>query len=55
MQSLKIYENFYLSVSYDFQSSMGLKKSRCDVCSGRPKVAFALGAFIIVETTNVVY
>ncbi len=38
-----------------FQSLMDLGKSRCDVYSGPPKVAFALGAFTIVETTNVVY
>ncbi len=27
-------ENVHLSVSYDFQNSMGLRKSRCDVPNG---------------------
>jgi hypothetical protein len=27
-------ENIYLSVSYDFKSSMGPRKSRCDVPNG---------------------
>jgi hypothetical protein len=26
--------NIYLNVSYDFQSSMGLGKSRCDIPNG---------------------
>ncbi len=30
----KNYENIYLSVFYDFQSSMGLRKSQCDVPNG---------------------
>ncbi len=30
----KNYENVHLNVSFDFQSSMGLGKSRCDIHSG---------------------
>jgi hypothetical protein len=35
-------KKIYLNVSYDFQSSMGLGKSRCDIPSGPPKDTSAL-------------
>jgi hypothetical protein len=34
MYSIFFYENVFKIVSYDFQSSMGLKKLKCDVFSG---------------------
>jgi hypothetical protein len=34
-------ENIYLSVSYGFQSSLGPRKSRCDVLGGTTKDGFA--------------
>jgi hypothetical protein len=42
MYSLKKNEIIYLSVSYDFQNLMGLRKSRCDVFSGSTQGCFCL-------------
>jgi hypothetical protein len=34
MYSFKKNENIYLGIFYDFQSSMGLKRSKCDALNG---------------------